>query len=117
MLAVSSSGESSWIAKNQPLGMDLVVLDDDGTSEVTLLVLLFGVYEEIVPLKAASIEKGRALDCPDVLPKLGGSIRRNGESDVRDFFDSRPTRLCFGEPRLLEMLPVVGGEVAESLRF
>ena len=43
-------------------------------------------------------------------------MRRNGEPDARDFFDSRPTRLCFGEPRLLEMLPACG-EVTESLRF
>ena len=50
-------------------------------------------------------------------------MRRNGEpEDARDFLDSRPTRLCLGEPRLLEMplemlLLPADGEAAESFRF
>lgn len=34
---------------------------------------------------------------------LGGSTRRKGEDEKRRPFDKRPTRLCFGEPRLWEM--------------
>ena len=63
MLAASSSGESSWMAKNQPFGMDFSVLDDAlRLAAVLMLVLFFGVYEEMVPLRAASIEKGNAPD-------------------------------------------------------
>ena len=50
----------------------------------------------MLPFKAASIEKGAA--------ELGngnegGSTRRNGELEARRL-ESRPTRLCLGEPRL-----------------
>lgn len=73
-----------------------------------------GLYEEIVPLRAASMEKGRPVG---VELKDGGSTRRKGEDEKRRPLDRRPTRLCLGEPRLWEM--GVGFVVAgtESERF
>lgn len=55
------------------------------------------MYEEMVPLRAASMENGSAGLLLRV--KEGGSTRRKGELDVRRL-DRRPTRLCLGEPRL-----------------
>jgi hypothetical protein len=66
------------------------------------------VYEEMVPLRAASMENGSAGLLLRV--KEGGSTRRKGELDVRRL-DRRPTRLCLGEPRLRLMgVEVVFGE-------
>lgn len=61
----------------------------------------------MVPLRAASMEKGRL-----ELLKDGGSMRRNGELVFRRL-ESRPTRLCFGEPRemLMGVVFAVFGEV------
>jgi hypothetical protein len=53
-----------------------------------------GVYDETVPLRAASIEKGRVL--PEV---FSGSMRRKGVEERR-LLDSKLIRLCLGEPRL-----------------
>lgn len=65
----------------------------------------------MVPLNAASIEKGSAgLLCE----KDGGSTRRNGELEARRL-ERAPMRLCFGEPRLKLMgveLLVLGEERA-----
>ena len=69
----------------------------------------------MVPLSAASMEKGKLLAVPlrDFRPYDGGSTRRYGElEDVRRL-ESMPTRLCFGEPREAEMgvtLEVFGAE-------
>ena len=104
MLAVSSSGESSWISNIQPAGTDRSARPGGAVLE---LLLLFGVYEDIVPLRAASMEKGSAAAEPEDLPKAGGSTRLNGVPLPDDrFLESSPTRLCFGDPRLLLMLLV-----------
>ena len=56
----------------------------------------------------------------DVVPKDGGSTRRKGDEEARRPLDSKPTRLCFGEPRLREMgvmLLVVGTDRDKAFRF
>lgn len=61
----------------------------------------------MVPLSAASMEKGRALE-----EKEGGSTRRKGELDARRL-ETAARRLFFGEPRLWAMgvdLAVLGEE-------
>lgn len=76
-----------------------------------------GLYEEIVPDRAASMENGRPVG---VELKDGGSTRRKGEDEKRRPFERRPTRLCFGEPRLWEMgvgFVVVGTESETFLRL
>jgi hypothetical protein len=67
-----------------------------------------------VPLRAASMEKGRP---PVVELKEGGSTRRNGEDENRRPLERRPTRLCFGEPRLCEMGVALVVAGTESERF
>jgi hypothetical protein len=53
----------------------------------------------MVPLRAASIEKGKPeLPLTMEREKDGGSMRRNGEEDARRL-ERSPTRLCLGEPR------------------
>lgn len=92
-LVASCSGVSSWISKNHDLG---IVSSSVGTA-VSGIGVDFGVYEGMVPLRAASMENGSAGLLLRV--KEGGSTRRKGELDVRRL-DRRPTRLCLGEPRL-----------------
>lgn len=50
------------------------------------------------------MENGRP---PMGVEKDGGLMRRNGLDEARRPFDKRPTRLCFGEPRLALMGVVV----------
>lgn len=76
-----------------------------------------GLYEETVPLRAASMEKGRPVGAE---LKEGGSMRRKGEEEKRRPLERRPTLLCFGEPRLWEIgvaFVVAGTERERVLRF
>lgn len=81
------------MSKNQDLG---IASSSVGTASGTTGAA-FGLYVEMVPLSAASMENGRA----GLLLRVnaGGSTRRKGELEVRRF-ERRPTRLCLGEPRL-----------------
>lgn len=115
-LAASSSGVSSWMAKNQDLGIAFVSFGArEGSATAGFGV---GLYEEMVPLRAASMEKGRA-PAPLVLND-GGSTRRKGEELARRPLESKPTRLCLGEPRLREIeeiLLVVGTDRDRAFRL
>jgi hypothetical protein len=78
-----------------------------------------GLYEEIVPLRAASMLKGIE-EVALLALKVGGSTRRKGDELARRPLDRRPTRLCFGEPRLCEMgvrFVEVGTESDKALRL
>ena len=72
-----------------------------------------------MPLRAASMLKGRDVETLPAL-KEGGSTRRKGEELARRPLERRPIRLCLGEPRLWEMgvmFEVVGTESERALRF
>jgi len=77
-----------------------------------------GLYEDIVPERAASMVKGR--EGVDGL-KRGGSTRRKGLEEQRRLLVERsPTRLCLGEPRLCAMgvaVVLVGTETERGLGF
>lgn len=68
-----------------------------------------------MPEMAASMVKGS--DGVEKL-KLGGSTRRKGLEEKRRLLESRPTRLCLGEPRLWAMgvvVVLVGTETERGL--
>lgn len=101
--ADSCSGVSSWMAKNHALGMVSstgVAACCGAATGVTATGLGLGVYVGMDPLRAASMEKGRAgllLFCAN-----GGSTRRKGELEARRL-EMAWTRLFLGEPRLVLM--------------
>jgi hypothetical protein len=77
-----------------------------------------GLYDEIVPLRAASILNESVAVAFSAL-NLGGSTRRKGEELARRPLERRPTRLCLGEPRLREIgvkVVVVGTDSDRALR-
>lgn len=108
------------MSKNQDDGMDLASSGESaGSGSAGAATGVAGLYEEIVPLRAVSMEKGKPVG---VELNFGGSTRRKGEDEKRRPFDRRPIRLCFGEPRLWEMgvgfvVVVVGTESERFLRL
>jgi len=99
------------MVKNQDFGIAVCT-----ASPSPSLGLELGLYEDIVPERAASMVKGR--EGLEGL-KRGGSTRRKGlEEKRRLLLERRPTRLCLGEPRLWEMgvvVVLVGTETERDL--
>jgi len=101
------------MAKNQDLGIAVSTASSSHS-----LCVVRGLYEDIVPERAASMVKGR--EGVDGL-KRGGSTRRKGPEEQRRLLVERsPKRLCLGEPRLCAMgvaVVLVGTETERGFGF
>ena len=101
------------MVKNQELGIAVSTASSSHS-----LCVVQGLYEDIVPERAASMEKGRK--GVDGLKRVGSTRRKGPEEQRRLLVERSPMRLCLGEPRLWAMgvvVVLVGTETERSLGF